>query len=242
MSKEAWPALQLSSDEDLLAHMVNNTVNVYKSRNFAQGVQYKLPLKNVGGFGLSPGKDNASLKLAAWTPESKGAPGFVGIWDVAALGKSQDAPAPVARRSFFRANSVRLYWNAPGTALLAITASDVDVTNQSYYGEQKIHYLAADGSNDCLVPSLKDGPIHDAQWSPDGAFFIVVAGFMPAKTVLFDAKCKPVFDLGTGPYNIIRWNPQGRFLALCGFGNLPGDITFLDKKADGKCKVISQVR
>lgn len=31
---------------------------------------------------------------------------------------------------------------------------------------------------------------------------------MPAKTVLFDAKCKPVFDLGTGPYNIIRWNPQ----------------------------------
>ena len=54
-----------------------------------------------------------------------------------------------------QASSVRLYWNASGTALLAITASDVDVTNQSYYGEQKIHYLAADGSNDCLVPSLK---------------------------------------------------------------------------------------
>ena len=143
---------------------------------------------------------------------------------------------------------------------------------------------------------VQDGPIHDAQWSPDGAFFVVVAGFMPAKTVLFDAKCKPVFDLGTGPYNIIKWNPQvacsvlnslslfassfllepiraamvllqqhalcnitlclmeppaglmhvqvlqGRFLALCGFGNLPGDITFLDKKADGKCKVMGQVR
>ena len=55
---------------------------------------------------------------------------------------------------------------------------------------------------------MQDGPIHDAQWSPDGAFFVVVAGFMPAKTVLFDAKCKPVFDLGTGPYNIIKWNPQ----------------------------------
>ena len=50
---------------------------------------------------------------------------------------------------------MRLYWNALGTALLAITASDVDVTNQSYYGEQKIHYLAADGTNDSLVPSLK---------------------------------------------------------------------------------------
>lgn len=242
MSKESWPALQLTCDEALLAHMVNNTINIYKTRAFAEGVQYKLPLKNVGGFGLSPAADTSMLKLAAWVPEGKGAPGFVGIWDVTSLGKSQDAPAPIARRSFFRANSVRLYWNSTGTALLAITAADVDVTNQSYYGEQKIHYLAADGTNDCLVPNLKDGPIHDAQWSPDGCFFIVVAGFMPAKTVLFDAKCKPVFDLGTGPYNIIKWNPQGRFLALCGFGNLPGDITFLDKKADGKCKVISQVR
>ena len=59
--------------------------------------------------------------------------------------------------------------------------------------------------------AMQDGPIHDAQWSPDGDFFVVVAGFMPAKTVLFDAKCKPVFDLGTGPYNIIRWNPQVAF-------------------------------
>jgi len=35
---------------------------------------------------------------------------------------------------------------------------------------------------------------------------------MPAKTVLFVAKCKPVFDLGTGPYNIIKWNPQASSL------------------------------
>ncbi len=37
MSKDAWPALQLSSDEELLAHMVNNTVNIYKTRAFAEG-------------------------------------------------------------------------------------------------------------------------------------------------------------------------------------------------------------
>lgn len=35
---------------------------------------------------------------------------------------------------------------------------------------------------------------------------------------------------------------QSRFFALCGFGNLPGDILFYDKKADGKCKLMSQVR
>lgn len=55
---------------------------------------------------------------------------------------------------------------------------------------------------------VQDGPVHDAQWSPDGSHFIVVAGFMPAKAVLYSAKCKPVFDLGSGSYNLIKWNPQ----------------------------------
>ena len=37
MSKESWPALQFSSDETLLAHMVNNTVNIYSVQAFANG-------------------------------------------------------------------------------------------------------------------------------------------------------------------------------------------------------------
>ena len=65
------------------------------------GVVHKLFLKSVGGFGLSP-SPILGLKLAAWVPEGKGAPGFVGIWDVASLGKAHDMPAPIARRSFFR--------------------------------------------------------------------------------------------------------------------------------------------
>ena len=40
-----------------------------------------------------------------------------------------------------QANSVRLLWNALGTAVLAETASDTDATNQSYYGETKLHFL-----------------------------------------------------------------------------------------------------
>lgn len=40
---------------------------------------------------------------------------------------------------------------------------------------------------DCLVP-LKEGPVHDSAWSPNGACFAVVAGFMPAQTLIFDSK------------------------------------------------------
>jgi translation initiation factor 2A len=42
--------------------------------------------------------------------------------------------------------------------------------------------------------------------------------------MLFDARCKPVYDLGSGPYNSVFWNPFGRFLAVAGFGNLPGEV------------------
>jgi hypothetical protein len=51
---------------------------------------------------------------------------------------------------------------------------------------------------------------------------LTLPGFMPAKVTLFNAACKPVYDLGSGPYNVVRWNPFGRFFAIAGFGNLPG--------------------
>lgn len=35
---------------------------------------------------------------------------------------------------------------------------------------------------------------------------------------------------------------QGRFLAVAGFGNLPGDILFFDKKPDGKLKQMGATR
>ena len=53
--------------------------------------------------------------------------------------------------------AAQLMWNATGTAVLALTTADVDATNQSYYGEQKLYWLAADGSEEQAVPLPKVG-------------------------------------------------------------------------------------
>lgn len=66
-----------------------------------------------------------------------------------------------------------------------------------------------DAYKPAIVP-LQEGPVHDAQWSPDGASFAVVAGHMPARTQVFDANCRMIADLGTGSHNLLRWNPQVR--------------------------------
>ncbi len=35
---------------------------------------------------------------------------------------------------------------------------------------------------------------------------------------------------------------QGSFLALAGFGNLPGDISFWHRKQDGRCDQLGKTR
>jgi translation initiation factor 2A len=85
---------------------------------------------------------------------------------------------------FCRTAGAQIMWNAPSTACLFMATCETDATNQSYYGESKLHYLPAEadrGDAACAVQMPKDGPVHDVQWSPAGDFFVVVAGFMPAK-------------------------------------------------------------
>lgn len=63
------------------------------------GVHKKLGLKNIGGFAVS--QNAGAVQVAAYVPEGKGSPGFVGVWPLAQLSK-HETPPPTARRSFFR--------------------------------------------------------------------------------------------------------------------------------------------
>ncbi|XP_015944460.1 eukaryotic translation initiation factor 2A [Arachis duranensis] len=221
LTKTTWPAIQFSSNEATACRMATNEVQFFDTRDFSKGIIDRLRVPGVSAIELSsaPGSH-----VAAYVPESKGIPACVQIFPCGNASQSQ----AVARRSFFRCSTTQLKWNHGSTGLLVLVQSDVDKTNQSYYGESKLFYLTIDGKHEGLVPLSKEGPVHDAQWSYSGLEFAVVYGFMPAKATLFDKKCNPLLELGTGPYNTIRWNPKGKFLCLAGFGNLPGDMVFWD--------------
>ncbi|XP_065847646.1 eukaryotic translation initiation factor 2A-like [Euphorbia lathyris] len=240
MTKTTWPSIQFSSDEAVACRLATNEIQFFNPRDFSKGIVHRLRVPGVTALQLSrvPGSH-----VAAFVPEAKGSPASVQIY---ACGKDIQSQ-PVARRSFFRCSTVQLNWNRGSTGLLVVVQSDVDKTNQSYYGESKLNYLTTDGTHEGLVPLRKEGPVHDVQWSYSGSEFAVVYGFMPACATLFDKKCNPLLELGTGPYNTIRWNPKGKFLCLAGFGNLPGDMAFWDyvkKKQLGttraECSVTSE--
>lgn len=224
--------VQFSVDESVACRMMTNEMQFFDPKDFTKGIVYRVRMPGIAAMQLAsaPGSH-----VAGFIPEAKGIPASVQIFSCDKDAQNQ----VIARRSFFRCSTVQFHWNKGSTGLLVVSQADVDKTNQSYYGETKLHYLTTDRAFEGTVPLKKEGPVHDVQWSSSGSEFAVVYGFMPARATIFNKKCNPLLELGDGPYNTIRWNPKGRFIVIAGFGNLPGDMAFWDyseKKLVGKTK------
>uniref|UniRef100_A0A665U6C0 Eukaryotic translation initiation factor 2A n=1 Tax=Echeneis naucrates TaxID=173247 RepID=A0A665U6C0_ECHNA len=212
-----------SEDEKLSVRSVNNELHFYENNDF-NTIANKLHMQKVSNFALSPGGQPS--KVAVYVPGSKGAPSFVRLYQYPVFGGSS---AALANKSFFKADKVTMQWNKKASAVLVMASTEVDKTGASYYGEQTLHYLAVNGET-ALVQLPKNGPIYDVVWSPNSSEFCVVYGFMPAKATIFNLKCDPVFDFGTGPRNAAYYSPQGHILVLAGFGNLRGQMEVWDVK------------
>ncbi|NXJ80158.1 EIF2A factor, partial [Trogon melanurus] len=212
-----------SDDESICARNVNNEVHFFENNNF-NTIANKLHLQKVNDFVLSPGAQ--PTKVAVYVPGSKGAPSFVRLYQYPNFGGPQSA---LANKSFFKADKVTMLWNKKATAVLVIASTEVDKTGASYYGEQTLHYIATNGES-AVVQLPKNGPIYDVVWNPSSVEFCAVYGFMPAKATVFNLKCDPVFDFGTGPRNAAYYSPHGHILVLAGFGNLRGQMEVWDVK------------
>ncbi|XP_069053621.1 eukaryotic translation initiation factor 2A isoform X2 [Lepisosteus oculatus] len=212
-----------SDDESIAVRNVNNELHFFENNKF-DTIANKLHLQKVTEFVLSPGAQPS--KVAVYVPGSKGAPSFVRLYQYPNFAGPTSA---LANKSFFKSDKVTMLWNKKASAVLVTASTEVDKTGASYYGEQTLHYLAVNGES-AVVQLPKSGPIYDVVWSPGSAEFCVVYGFMPAKATVFNLKCDPVFDFGTGPRNAAYYSPQGHILVLAGFGNLRGQMEVWDAK------------
>ncbi|XP_018421385.1 PREDICTED: eukaryotic translation initiation factor 2A [Nanorana parkeri] len=212
-----------SEDEKICARNVSNEVHFFEDNNF-DTIANKLHLQKVSDFELSPG--DHPCKVAVYVPGSKGAPSFVRLYQYPNFSGPHSA---LANKSFFKADRVIMLWNSKASAVLVTASTDVDKTGASYYGEQTLHYIAVNGES-AVVQLPKNGPIYDVVWNKNSTEFCVVYGFMPAKATVFNLKCDPIFDFGTGPRNAAFYSPQGHILVLAGFGNLRGQMEVWDIK------------
>ncbi|KAI8974220.1 translation initiation factor eIF-2A [Trametes punicea] len=221
-SQEGWE-LQFTISESHAVRLVGQEIQVFRPVEWSKGVVDKLKVEGATTVTLSPGLNPS---VAVFVPEKKGQPASVKIYSLTALG----AP-PTCQKTFFKAQRSQIKWNTLGTQVLVLTQTDVDQANKSYYGETGgLYLLSAAGNFDCRVTLDKEGPVHDFAWSPNSKEFGAIYGYMPAKTMLFDQRARTLHDFGTAFCNFISFNPQGRLIAIAGFGNLAGKVDIYDRR------------
>jgi translation initiation factor 2A len=221
-SQESWD-LQYTISESHAIRLVGQEIQVFRPAEWAKGIVDRLKLEGATSISLSPGLNPS---VAVFVAEKKGAPASIRIYALLSL----NSP-PTCQKTFYKADRSHIKWNTLGTQVLLLTQTEVDNSNKSYYGETGMYLLSAAGNFDCRVTLDKEGPIHDFAWSPNSKEFGVVYGYMPAKTMLFDHRVRTLHDFGASPHNFISFNPQGRLIALAGFGNLAGKIDMFDRRS-----------
>ncbi|XP_075236018.1 eukaryotic translation initiation factor 2A isoform X1 [Lycorma delicatula] len=209
--------LQWSSDEKICARSVTSDVVFFNVPEFNKS-SLKITNQKVETFSIAP--EGSPVHVVCYVPGKSG-PSF---------GKLYQYPkfdTPIASKSFFQADKVDILWKRKGTGVLLLTSVEVDKSGSSYYGKQSLHFMSCKGET-AMVLLSKEGPIYSVEWSPIGNEFCVVYGLVPAKATLFNLKCEPIFEFGSGPRNAIYYNPFGNILLLGGFGNLRGQVELWD--------------
>ncbi|KAI5116037.1 hypothetical protein M0805_006791 [Coniferiporia weirii] len=222
--------LQYTISESHAVRLVGQEMQVFQPAEWSKGVVDKLKVEGVTTIGLSPGLNPF---VAVFVAEKNGQPANIRIYSLLSL-----ASPPSCQKATFRAEHAQFKWNTIGTQVLALVRTDVDATNKSYYGEARLYLLSSSGNHSCQVASPKEGPIHDFAWSPNSKEFGVVCGFTPMKAVIFDSHVRIIHDFGTAPQNFISFNPQGRLVALGGFGNMSGKLNIFDRRTLEKIATI----
>ncbi|UJR15406.1 hypothetical protein I4U23_002353 [Adineta vaga] len=215
-----------SNNEAVFGRMQTNQVWFYEPPNFERYVN-RLSIEGLQMYSL--GKSNAPYTIATFIKGKKGIP------DCVRLLSYPDLKATIASKSFFNFDHVNMKWNFKGTAILVLCSTDM--SENSYYGDTILQHLNRNGDSSNIQLS-KAGPIYSMEWSPVADEFIVVYGFMPSKATVFNAKCDVAWELSSGAKNAAYYSFDGLHLALCGFGNVAGNIEIWHMK---ERKRISQI-
>jgi translation initiation factor 2A len=226
-SAETWPSLQFIRNETVLIRQATNQLFFYEIADFeSQRYSQRLAEEGLSRVSTNAGAShsNGNDYVVTFIPEKRGNPGKLKIYNFPKM------ETPVITKTFFKANDVTFLWNSEGTAILIWTHTDVDKSGKSYYGESGLYFIDINGKIDINIDLKRDGPIHDVNWSPDSRKFVVVHGFMPAQTTIFNKHGNPDSDLGTKPRNTARFSNNSRLIAVAGFGNLQGDVDVWDHR------------
>jgi len=173
-----------------------------------------------------PQKDN--WHVAVFIPESGGMVARVAVYHL-----DNPSKPTVEVHLPSKVKDAVIKWSSEGTSLLVLASSDVDESGASYFGTTYLYWLKPESKAPVQIYGSKDGQVQDITWSPTANEFLVIVGFQPATVALHSGMTgKLTSNLGNSRRNTLKYNPHGRFVAVGGFGTLPGDLDFFDRSKE----------
>jgi translation initiation factor 2A len=148
-----------SMDETTCVRMTNNGVQAINGTTFEMEQQNgRLENSKVDAISMSP---NLPPYVAVFTKQSKGQPAHVVVY------KAPNLSNEVVQKSMFKADTCEMFWNNPGTALIANCRTDQDSTGQSYYGDSLVYLVLPKQKETMNVTVGRGGEqVHDVAWAP----------------------------------------------------------------------------
>lgn len=215
---EKWPSVKWSQNERFAVQLAGTQLRLFEEKDPSRYIKTATQ-RNALSFAVSPNGDF----LAVGAPDKGGKPAEVRVYALPEL-------KMVNCMKVFGAEEFLFQWSPSKPHLLVEASVAADKTGGSYYGQKCVYLIHAGGTLQTILTfGSNKGPLHDAQWSPDGKYFAVIQGHHPAVASLWlPEKCVKKFEFGKAPWNQIYWSPHGRFLALCGFNGLQGQMHFWD--------------
>ena len=144
------------------------------------------------------------------------------------------------KRDFKGVQEANVRVSPDGLFGLILVSKFIDKTNEFYYGKDALFSFIAKPKSmendktiyDCSIKKMEtyQGNIHDWQIIPKSKKAIIISGKMPARSVLYNFKGNPIYLMEHNFRNYIAPSPNHTVLALCGFGQLSGEIKLFSLK------------
>lgn len=219
-----WPQIYYSENEDIIFKHIKGVIEIYTKtqnneiikissiENIVEFVNYEY-INNNGDKDIYIAGGRVEIDSKKNTKKS-----FFSIYNIKDLNKPyKDMPT-----SFIDSMKLKI---SPDNQYILVNSINENTSNVSYYGNSTLYFseLKTGKFSKFVLP---EGPIHDFSWTPNGEFFIICAGHLPSKTILYKKNNSYVKDIVLGKFNRIYISPDSRLVALGGFGSLNGDIEF----------------
>lgn len=236
LASNAWPSMKWTVDETCCCRVLSvedspvprsdpssgRTPYLMQVLNSKTSKTDNIEIPGVSAVEICPFKSGSTLVSVFVASTDTSPVAKLQIFDLADTSK----PAVLSHEFEKKVDICSMKWSSTGKRLLVQAGSEIDESGQSYYGTSHLYLVNLDLLS--TVGVAHEGHVQDFQWSPSGDLFCLISGLTPFTTQLFDSDGHIVHDFGTSRKNTVKFSNSGRFLALGGFGNLAGELDFID--------------